>query len=128
MTDEREIWHGLDFYLKDRVDAPLILWRYNEGAHSFAEQQPLTGDIDGDVLVASYRPNRRPAIAADFEKFEKVGEVSVDLGKRANGCPIVRQLVLYRASGFNPLPRTEDWVRRFEDQTMDAPEPCPPAE
>ncbi|WP_084420941.1 ArnT family glycosyltransferase [Henriciella litoralis] len=124
LTDEREIWHGLDFYLKDRIDAPLILWRYNEGAHSFAEQQPLTSDIDGDVLVASYRPNRRPAIAADFETFEKVGEVSVDLGHRSNGCPIIRELVLYRASGYDPLPRTQDWVDRFEDQTMDAPEPC----
>lgn len=125
MVDEREIWHGLDFYLKDRVSTPLILWRYNEGAHSFAEQQPLTARMDGDVLVASYRPNRRPGIAADFETFEKVGEVSVDLGERSNGCPITRRLVLYRASGFSPLPRTQDWVERFDDQTLDAPEPCP---
>ncbi|MEQ8558336.1 MAG: glycosyltransferase family 39 protein [Henriciella sp.] len=128
LVDEREIWHGLDFYLKDRIDAPLLLWRYNEGAHSFAEQQPLTDAIDGDVLVASYRPNRRPAMAADFERFEKVGEVSVDLGTRPNGCPIERRLVLYRASGFEPLPRNQAWVERFDDQTMDAPEPCPAAE
>lgn len=125
VTDEREVWHGLDFYLRDRVDAPLILWRYNEGAHSFAEQQPLTAAIDGDVLIASYRPNRRPAIAADFETFERVGAVSVDLGERSNGCPIQRELVLYRAAGFDPLPRSGDWVERFEDQTMDAPPPCP---
>ncbi|WP_300377132.1 glycosyltransferase family 39 protein [Henriciella sp.] len=125
LVDEREIWHGLDFYLKDRIDAPLILWRYNEGAFSFAEQRPLTDEIDGDVLVASYRPNRRPAIAADFETFERVGEVNVDLGERANGCPLNRRLVLYRAAGFTPLPRTQAWVERYEDQTMDAPEPCP---
>ncbi|MEM5515508.1 glycosyltransferase family 39 protein [Henriciella sp. AS95] len=124
MVDEREIWHGLDFYLKDRIDAPLILWRYNEGAHSFAEQQPMTDEIDDDVLIASYRPNRRPAIAADFETFDKVGEISVDLGTRSNGCPLSRRLVLYRASGFNPLPRSQDWVDRFEGETMDAPEPC----
>lgn len=128
LTDEREIWHGLDFYLKGRTGAPLLLWRYNEGAHSFAEQRPLTDDLDNDVLVASYRANRRPAIAADFETFERVGEISVDLGKRSNGCPIVRRLVLYRASGFDPLPRTRDWVERFEDQSMDAPEPCPAAD
>lgn len=125
MVDEREIWHGLDFYLKDRIDAPLILWRYNEGAHSFAEQQPMTDALDGDVLIASYRPNRRPAIAADFERFEKVGDVSVDLGERSNGCPLTRQLVLYRASGFDPLPRSQDWVDRFDGETLDAPEPCP---
>ena len=127
-VDEREIWHGLDFYLKDRIDAPLLLWRYNEGAHSFAEQRPMTDDLDDDVLVASYRPNRRPAIAGDFETFEKVGEVSVDLGTRSNGCPITRTLVLYRASGFAALPRTQEWVDRFDDQKMDAPEPCPAAE
>ncbi len=128
LTDEREIWHGLDFYLKDRIDAPLLLWRYNEGAHSFAEQRPLTDDLDDDVLVASYRPNRRPAIAGDFESFEKVGEISVDLGKRANGCPIVRRLVLYRASGFDPLPRTQAWIDQYEGEVMDAPEPCPTAD
>ena len=124
LTDEREVWHGLDFYLRDRIDAPLLLWRYNEGAHSFAEQQPLTPGMDADVLVASYRPNRRPAIAADFASFEKVGEITVPLGQRVNGCPIRRQLVLYRASGFDPLPRTDAWVERFENQTLDAPEPC----
>ena len=84
--------------------------------------------MDDDVLVASYRPNRRPAIAGDFETFEKVGEVSVDLGTRSNGCPITRTLVLYRASGFAALPRTQEWVDRFDDQKMDAPEPCPAAE
>ena len=125
LVDEREIWHGLDFYLKDRVDAPLLLWRYNEGAHSFAEQRPLTDDLDDNVLVASYRPNRRPAIAADFASFEKVGQVSVDLGERSNGCPISRTLVLYKASGFSPLERNQEWVDRFDDQTMDAPPPCP---
>ena len=128
MVDEREIWHGLDFYLKDRIDTPLLLWRYNEGAHSFAEQLPLTDAIDDNVLVASYRPNRRPAIAADFETFEKIGETRVALGTRSNGCPIIRRLVLYRASGFDPLPRTQQWVERFEDQSMDALEPCPSAD
>jgi hypothetical protein len=125
LVDEREVWHGLDFYLDGRIDAPLLLWRYNEGAHSFAEQQPLTDETDGNVLVASYRPNRRAAIAADFENFEKVGEVSVDLGERANGCPITRRLVLYRATGFEPRPRTDEWVEQFDDQVMDPNPPCP---
>lgn len=128
LVDEREIWHGLDFYLKDRIEAPLILWRYNEGAHSFAEQQALSDAIDDDVLIASYWPNRRPAIAADFRTFEKLGQISVDLGERSNGCPLSRTLVLYRASDFDPLPRTQAWVERFADETLDAPEPCPPAE
>nr|WP_233355948.1 glycosyltransferase family 39 protein [Henriciella aquimarina] len=128
LVDEREIWHGLDFYLKDRIDAPLLLWRYHESPHSFAERQPLTDALDNDVLIASYRPGLRPAIEADFERFEKVGVVSVDLGTRSNGCPIVRELVLYRASGYDQLPRTQAWLERFEDQTMDAPPPCPPAD
>ena len=67
----------------------------------------------------------RTATHRSLGTFERVGSVSVDLGERSNGCPLQRELVLYRASGFDPLPRTGDWVDRFEDETMDAPPPCP---
>ena len=35
LVDEREIWHGLDYYLRDTLDVPLIMWRYNPGPKSF---------------------------------------------------------------------------------------------
>ncbi|MEM9937282.1 MAG: glycosyltransferase family 39 protein [Pseudomonadota bacterium] len=128
LVDEREIWHGLDYYLRDRVDAPLILWRYNDGIKAFAETEPLTDEIDGNVLVASYRANRRPRIQADFERWSPVGLVGVDLGQRSNGCPLRRELRLYQASTYDPLPRTAEWVTQFEGQEFDALPKCPSKE
>lgn len=128
LVDEREIWHGLDYYTRGRLNAPLILWRYHEGAHNFAEQVPMTDVLDDKVLVASYRSNRRPRIQADFESFESDGVINVNLGRRANGCPLQRELRLYVASEFSPLPRDQAWVDRFEDQHIDRLPPCPAAD
>ena len=119
LVDEREIWHGLDYYTRDRLPAPLILWRYNPGPENFAEQRPLSDDIAANVLVASYRSNRRPRIKADFATWQPVGLVGVDLGHRANGCPLRRELRLYAVTGHAPLDRTQAWVRQFKTETDD---------
>ena len=37
LVDEREVWHGLDYYSRDR-EIPLISWRRYGGAKSFAER------------------------------------------------------------------------------------------
>lgn len=135
LLDEREIWHGFDYYLRDTLDTPMLAWRYNDGPKSFSEGANLQDYDSSRVLVASYRSNLRPRIKADFESWERVGEISVDLGLRSNGCPIRRELQLYLASGYAPRDRTQDWVDRFktEDETgkrvdthIDRPEPCPP--
>ncbi len=133
LVDEREIWHGIDYYLKDHLKVPLIMWRYNVGPKSFAEGTDLS-DLDSRrVLVASYRSRQRPRIQADFETWTPDGTIGVDLGHRSNGCPIRRELRLYMASNFQPLERTSEWVRRFKteneagelvDTHIDRPEPC----
>ena len=125
LVDEREIWHGLDYYTRGRLDAPLILWRYNAGAENFAEQVPLSSDMDDNVLVASYRSNRRHRIAADFEHFVADGVIGVDLGHRSNGCPLTRELRLYRAHTYRPLTRDQAWIDRFKGQHMDRLPVCP---
>ncbi|MDJ0920173.1 MAG: glycosyltransferase family 39 protein [Henriciella sp.] len=125
LVDEREVWHGLDYYTRGRLDTPLILWRYNDGIKAFAETQPLTDDIDDQVLVASYRANRRPRMQADFQTWEGRGLVGVDLGHRSNGCPLRRELRLYQASDYQPLARTREWVERFEGQELNALPKCP---
>lgn len=125
LVDEREIWHGLDFYTHNRLDAPLILWRYLETPKNFAEQIPMTDEIDGRVLVASYRSNRRPQIQGDFASWEPVGEIGVDLGHRGNGCPLSRKLRLYLVSDYAQLPRTAEWFDTYRDQHIDRPTPCP---
>lgn len=134
LVDEREIWHGIDYYLNDQLDRPLILWRYNPGPKSFAEAVDLS-DLDSSrVLVASFRSHLRPRIKADFATWQPEGFVGVDLGHRSNGCPLRRELRLYMASDYVPLPRNSDWIEQFKIQDengqwvnthIDRPEQCP---
>lgn len=134
LVDEREIWHGLDYYLRDELEVPLILWRYNPGPKNFAESVDLA-DLDSSrVLVASYRSHLRPRIQADFATWMPEGFVGVDLGHRSNGCPLRRELRLYMSSDYQPLQRDQDWLRQFKTEDadgnlinthIDRPEPCP---
>lgn len=125
VVDEREIWHGLDFYTHNKRDVPLILWRYLETPKNFAEQIPMTDAIDDRVLVASYRSNRRPQIQGDFATWTPLGEIGVDLGRRGNGCPLNRILHLYLVSDYVQRPRDAAWFETYRDQHIDRPPPCP---
>ncbi|MEL6860564.1 MAG: glycosyltransferase family 39 protein [Pseudomonadota bacterium] len=136
LLDEREIWHGLDYYLRDSLATPMMVWRYNDGPKSFSEGPDLADFDSSRVLVASYRSNSRPRIKADFVTWTPDGEIGVDLGHRSNGCPLRRELKLYIASDFAPLERTQDWVDQFKiedengnlvDTHIDRPERCPKA-
>ena len=133
LVDEREVWHGLDYYLKDSLETPLIMWRYNPGPKSYAEGVDLAQLDHSRVLVASYRSNLRPPIQADFATWQPEGAISVDLGHRSNGCPIQRELRLYLVSDYDPLPRTAEWTQAFKiededgnlgDRHIDRPAPC----
>jgi hypothetical protein len=134
LIDEREVWHGLDYYMKDQLDVPLVMWRYNPGPKSFAEGVDLA-DLDSSrVLVASFRSHLRPRIQADFASWQPEGSVSVDLGHRSNGCALSRELRLYLTTDYRPLTRNSDWLRQFktedqdgnlQDTHIDRPERCP---
>lgn len=126
LVDEREAWHGLDFYARDRK-LPLISWRRYSGPKSFSERQPLEGAIAERVLIASVHPNLRPHMRSDFARFEPAGQVRIDLGKRGNGCPISRVFQLYIGEGYSPAERTRAWENQFIGE-MEFPEPpCPTA-
>lgn len=116
VVDEREIWHGIDYYLRDELEIPLILWRYNSGPKSFAESVDLSDLDNSNVLIASYRSHLRPRMKADFATWDPQGFVGVDLGHRSNGCPLRRELRLYMVSDYDPLPRNSDWVRQFKTE------------
>lgn len=134
LVDEREIWHGLDYYLRDQLDVPLIMWRYNPGPKSYSENLDLA-DLDSSrVLVASYRSHLRPRIQADFATWTPEGFVGVDLGHRSNGCPLRRELRLYLTRDYQPLTRDRAWADQFKiededgnlvDSHIDQPERCP---
>lgn len=134
IVDEREIWHGLDYYMKDTLQVPLVMWRFNPGPKNYAEGVDLADLDHSRVLVASYRSHLRPRIRADFASWEPQGFVGVDLGHRSNGCPLRRELRLYIVSDYQPLTRDSDWIQQFKTQDedgnlvdthIDRPERCP---
>ncbi|MFN7163905.1 MAG: ArnT family glycosyltransferase [Hyphomonas sp.] len=124
LVDEREAWHGLDYYARDR-DLPLISWRRYPGPKSFSERVPLQGPMTARVLVASVHDDLRPHLRSDFEHFEPAGQVRIDLGRRSNGCPITRVFQLYIAEGYRPPERTAEWEARLAGKREFPEPPCP---
>jgi len=124
LVDEREVWHGLDYYGRNRT-VPLLSWRRYGVPKSFSETQPLAAPLDQRVLVASLHPGMRPMLRSEFETFEPAGEISVPLGKRSNGCPLSRTFVLYVASGYKPQVHDAAWEAQFDGKTEFPLAPCP---
>ncbi len=124
LIDEREAWHGLDYYGRDRT-VPLISWRRYAGPKSFSESVPLDGPLAERVLVASIHPGMRPRLRSDFESFEPLGVVAIPLGTRSNGCPITRRFQIYLGTGYQRQERTPEWETQFDGQSEFAPPPCP---
>ena len=124
LIDEREAWHGLDFYGRDRT-LPLISWRRYAGPKSFSERVPLEGAAAGRVLVASLHPGMRPRLRSDFGSFEPAGQIRIPLGTKPNGCPITRVFQLYIATDYAPSARTAEWEAGFAGQKEFPEPPCP---
>ncbi len=114
MVDEREVWHGLDYYGRDRSRPPLYAWRLGAGPKSFAEAEPLAPPNDARVLIVSVKRMFRPRIRGDFKTIDRAGEIEIPIGG-----PHTRRLKLYLASGFDPLERTLEWEARFRGLAED---------
>jgi hypothetical protein len=115
MFDEREVWHGVDYYGRTLNLPPLRTWRRSDHPRSHAEEAgAMRPGEDARVLVASMRSDFRPRIRADFEAIEPRGELVVPVGPSRT-----RVLKLYLASGYRPLPRTADYEAQFKDQRED---------
>ncbi|MEM9669884.1 MAG: glycosyltransferase family 39 protein [Pseudomonadota bacterium] len=109
LVDERELWHGVDYYGRGRVQVPVYSWRPAEVPKSFAEKADLADLDDPRVLVASIKPHQRPKMRADFAEFKDAGDVKVPIGGGA-----YRSIRLYEARGYDPLNRTPTWRERFK--------------
>jgi hypothetical protein len=115
MFDEREVWHGVDYYGRNSPLPPVRSWRRSDHPRSHAEEAgALLPGEDARVLVASVRADFRPRIRADFDAIEPVGTLTVPLGPKKT-----RELKLYLASGYHPLPRTAEYEAKFADQRED---------
>ena len=124
LVDEREAWHDLDYYGRDRA-VPLISWRRYAGPKSFSEYVPLDGPLTEKVLVVSLHPGMRPRLRSDFESFELIGVIAIPLGTRSNGCPIVRRFQLYLGTEYTRQDRTPEWEALYDGEAEFRPEPCP---
>lgn len=116
MFDEREVWHGVDYYGRNIPGLPPIrAWRRGDQPRSHAEEAgAMRPGEDARVLVASNVPEFRAMIRADFASIEPAGYITVPLG------PIkTRTLKLFIASGYHPQPRTAEFEKRFENQSED---------
>ncbi|MDZ4762081.1 MAG: glycosyltransferase family 39 protein [Alphaproteobacteria bacterium] len=115
MFDEREIWHGVDYYGRDLDLPPVRSWRRLAEARSHAEEAgTLLPGEDWLVLVASVRPDFRPLIRADFASIEDRGVLAIPLGGGK-----VRELRLYLASGYSPRLRTPEFEAEFAGKQED---------
>jgi hypothetical protein len=109
MMDEREVWHGVDYYGRDMNLPPLRAWRRGDTPRSHAEEAGvLQPGEDTRALVVSISKDFRPKIRADFDAIEQIGYLRVPLGPKH-----IRELKLYLASGYKPLPRTPEFEAKY---------------
>ena len=108
MVDERENWHGLDFYGRVEAALPVYTWRRYGTAKSYADLHTLPSGAAGPVLIASVRERFRPHICADFGRIVELEPLNIPLGGQHQ-----RQFILYLGYDYQPLMRTADWDARF---------------
>jgi len=114
VIDERENWHGLDFYGEGVLSVPVLTWQRYAAPRSFADLHPLERGAAGPVLIASVRRRFRPRFREDFEQIESIGYLEIPLGGGTS-----RRFKLYLAEGYQPLERTLEWDARFDGKVED---------
>lgn len=109
LVDEREIWHGLDYYGRDGVlTVPVYTWQRNASPKSHAESYALPAQQTGRVLIANYKQHLQPAILRDFASVVPLGEISIALSRHE-----ARKFKLFIAEGYQPAERSEAWEKRL---------------
>jgi 4-amino-4-deoxy-L-arabinose transferase-like glycosyltransferase len=115
MFDEREVWHGVDYYGRNLPMPPIRAWRRGDTPKSHAEQAgTMQPGEDAKVLLASAIPEFRNMIRADFDTIEPAGFLTIPLDRKHK-----RVLKLYIASGYHPQPRTDAFELRYRGHPDD---------
>jgi hypothetical protein len=110
VVDEREIWHGLDYYGRNANLPPIRAWQRNDHPRSHAEEEGIMrpGD-DRNALIASLHDWFRPMIRADFKSIRELGYATIPLGPKRE-----RKLKLFEGSGYDRQLRTPEFEKKFE--------------
>lgn len=105
LVDERENWHGLDYYGRGgTLPVPVYTWHRNPAPKSYAETFRLPDGYNRPVLIAAKSKFLHNRIERDFTKVEQLGPLDIQLGANTT-----RRLNLYLATGFHPVPRAPEW-------------------
>lgn len=105
MVDDRELWHGLDYYGRNLDMPPLRVWQRGSTPRSHAEEEgKLQPGEDRAILLASGSEAQRIIIRADFASIRELGYVDIPLTPKRD-----RRLKLYLASGYSQAPRTAEF-------------------
>ncbi|MDP3737563.1 MAG: glycosyltransferase family 39 protein [Hyphomonadaceae bacterium] len=115
MFDEREIWHGVDYYGRNKGLPPVRSWWLRDHPRSHAEEAgAMRPGEDARVIIVTVREDYRPRIRADFAASESLGYLDVPLGPNKT-----RRMKIYLASGYHLLPRTPEYQAEFKDKRED---------
>lgn len=111
LVDDRELWHGLDYHGRNTEMAPVRMWLRGDHARSHADEAGMMkpGD-DTRILIASGAAGNRPMIREDFASIEPIGYLTIPLGPTRE-----RKFKLYVASGYNHVPRTQEFETRHSN-------------
>jgi len=114
--DNRNDFHQFQRYGRD-FDGQVFMWVRAEHAQNFAEQTwPLPNGYSEPVLIISERPEEEPLLEWDFDRFERVDEISVPLGGDR-----YRRYQVFRAQGHHRVTRDADYEARVAALRTDAP-------
>ena len=113
MVDDRELWHGIDYYGRGQQLPPELppvrAWQRGSAPRSHAEEEgKMQPGEDARVLVASSGEGLRAMIRQDFAAIEEIGYLDIPLGPTRD-----RQLKLYLASGYRPAERTAEFEATY---------------
>jgi 4-amino-4-deoxy-L-arabinose transferase-like glycosyltransferase len=110
MVDDRELWHGIDYYGRDLDMPPLRVWQRGPTPRSHAEEEgKLQPGEDGAILIASTSESLRPMIRADFAAIRELGYVDIPLTPKRN-----RRFKLFLGSGYSQAPRTGEFEAEYK--------------
>lgn len=101
VTDEREVWHALDYYsYRHKSATPIKAWLRWNNPHNYSEQ---IGQLDGqgEVLIVSLKEDLHSRIKADFDVIEVFDTYQIETHAGRT-----RDFTLFIASRYSPQTRT----------------------
>lgn len=112
MTDDRELWHAIDYYGRNIEMLPVRQWQRGSTPHSHAEEAgPLQPGDDARLMIVSSNEGIRGILRQDFASIDPIGYITIPLGPTRE-----RKLKVYLASGYTHAERTAEFEATYGSQ------------